>query len=74
MESGKAADCYGRMAGHDARQADAEQAYTQADLEGTQTWVARAIEAWPDEWFASPQSGKQQPKYQRPVVLLTKAL
>ena len=43
VESGKAADCYGCMAGHDTDQADAEQAYIQADLEGTQTSVALPI-------------------------------
>ena len=34
METSKAADAYGSMLGHDLQQADAEQAYVQAFLEG----------------------------------------
>ena len=39
MEAGKAVDAYGCMAGHDIEQADAEQAYVQAYLEGEETWI-----------------------------------
>ena len=74
MESGKAADCYGCMAGHDTEQADAEQAYAQADLEGAQTWVALPIEAWPGAWLDCRHGSERRPKYQRPAVLLKKAL
>ena len=42
MEAGKAADCVGCMDGNDCEQADAEQAYVQADLKGVETWVALA--------------------------------
>ena len=54
MEAGKAADCYGLFENHDVEQADAEQAYIQADLTGTETWVALPRDAWPDEWFDKP--------------------
>ena len=39
MEAARCADAYGLMLGHDVQQADAEQAYTQAEIEGTPTWV-----------------------------------
>ena len=39
MEASKAADAYGSMLGHDLQQADAEQAYVQAYLEGEDTWI-----------------------------------
>ena len=65
MEAGKYVDCHGCLPGHDTEQADAEQAYVQADLEGTETWVWLPPEAWPDEWHG---------KYRKPVVRLVKAL
>ena len=37
METGKIADAYGCFPGHDVEQADADQAYVQADLSGTET-------------------------------------
>ena len=37
MEAGKAADCYGSFPDNACEQADAEQAYVQADLHGTET-------------------------------------
>ena len=81
MEAGKAADCYGCVPEHDCEQADAEQAYVQAELKGTETWVALPEVAWPDEWFKSPKrvstssgTGRGEPKFNRPVVLLKKAL
>ena len=64
MQSGKAADCYGRMGGNKTEQADAEQAYVQAELKGTETWIALPPEAWPPGW--SMKDGT--PKYHRPVV------
>ncbi len=70
MEAGKAADCYGIVAGHAIEQADAEQACIQADLKGNETWVHLPIDAWPDSWFGPGR----KPKYERPVVLLKKAL
>ena len=48
MEAGKYVDCHGCLPGHDIEQADAEQAYVQADLEGTETWVWLPPEAWPE--------------------------
>ena len=49
MQSGKAADCYGCLAGHCTEQADAAQVYVQAELKGTEAWVAMPPEAWPAE-------------------------
>ena len=66
MEAGKVADCYGCLPGHSTQQADAEQAYVQADLTGKVTWVALPPDQWPEAWV---QEGKQ-----RPVVRLIKAL
>ena len=39
MEAAKWADCYGCFRGHWIEQADCEQAYCQAELAGTETWV-----------------------------------
>ena len=50
MEAAKAADCYGFFPGHPVEQADAEQAYTQAKLGGTPTWVSLPPEARPAAW------------------------
>jgi hypothetical protein len=50
MEAAKAADCYGLFPGHDIQQADAEQAYTQAKLGGTPTWVRLPPDARPKSW------------------------
>ena len=70
MQSGKAADCYGCLPGHITEQADAEQAYVQAELKGTETRVAVPPEAWPDHWYRPDGT----PKHQRPVVRLLRAL
>ena len=74
MEPGKAVDCYRCEAGHDIQQAAAEQAYVQADLEGTRTWVSLPIEAWLTGWLAGPNKGDRQPRYTKPVARLKKAL
>ncbi len=50
MEGSRSADCYGCIPGNNVMQADAEQAYIQAKLEGTPTWVEIPREEWPDEW------------------------
>ena len=42
--------CYGCLPGHDVMQADAEQAYIQAQLKGIATWVELPREEWPPEW------------------------
>ncbi len=50
METGKIADAYGCFPGHSVEQADAEQAYVQADIQGTGAWVYLPDNAWPKEW------------------------
>jgi hypothetical protein len=61
MEAGKACDAYGSIQYHDVEQADAEQAYVQADLERNTTWNALPEEAWPSRWKGAwrcyPQEG-----------------
>ena len=47
MEASKSADFYGSLPGHASEQADADQAYTQALMEGTETWVTLPRERWP---------------------------
>ena len=58
------------MPNHTVEQADAEQAYIQAELRGTETWVALPTEAWPDSWYNKDGSAK----YQKPVVKMLRAL
>jgi len=50
MEAARAADAYGCIEGHDVQQCDAEQAYTQAELKGTNTWVRLPRDQWPESW------------------------
>ena len=50
MEAARAADCYGLFPGHAVEQSDAEQAYTQAWLTGTETWVRLPRDQWPQKW------------------------
>ena len=50
MEAARAADAYGCLDGHDIQQCDAEQAYTQAELSGTPTWVRLPRDQWPASW------------------------
>ena len=50
MQAAKGADIYGLLPGHAVEQVDAEQAYTQAWLKGTTTWVRLPREQWPNEW------------------------
>ena len=50
MEAARCADAYGLMPGHSVQQADAEQAYTQAEIDGTPTWVGLPHEQWPTSW------------------------
>ena len=64
MDAGRAADAYGCIPGHTIEVADAEQAYIQADLSGTPTWVCIPPEDRPASWA----------KFKKPVVLLKKAL
>ena len=74
LEAGRAADCIGCAPGSTISVADAEQAYVQAELRGTETWVALPEEAWPDDWWIRKQDGSWEPKYHKPVVRLMKAL
>ena len=65
MEAGKAVDAYGSQPGHTAEQNDGAQAYTQALMEGIETWVEIPRDRWPKHWAG---------KFIRPVVLLRVAL
>ena len=65
------------MPGNGIEQADAEQAYVQANLKGKDTWILLPEEAWPDNWFKTDAKGavdRSQPKYVKPVFRLYKAL
>ncbi len=73
MDAGKAVDAFGCFPGNSAQQADAEQAYIQADLKGPPTWVLLPEELWPADWYHDGE-GRSQPKYHRPVVRLKEAL
>ena len=50
MEASKAADFYGCVPGNDIQVADAEQAYVQAPMKGTPTWVALPREHYPEKY------------------------
>ena len=50
MEAARAADAYGLFPGHAIEQSDAEQAYTQAWLGGTPTYVRLPRDQWPEAW------------------------
>ena len=65
MEAGKAVDAYGSQPGYITQQNDGVQAYTQALMQGVETWVELPVDRWPKEWHG---------KYIRPVVLLVIAL
>jgi len=54
LEASRAANAYGLLPGHDVQQADADSAYTQSYLEGTDTWVRLPKEQWPEEWLSGP--------------------
>ena len=70
MQAGKAVDCYGCLPGHDIDQCDADQAYIQTELTGTETCVALPEEAWPADWWDKHGS----PRCKTPVVRLLRAL
>ena len=73
MEAGKAMDAYGCMAGHFVEQADAEQAYVQAYLDGEETWIHSCDEFQNhrDYWstFHHPDGTR---RYNRPCVKIIK--
>ena len=64
QEASKVADFRGCLLGHDVEQADAEQAYIQADLLCDETWVMLPLVHISKEWA----------HIERPVVRLKKAL
>ena len=59
MEASRAADYYGCAPGHVLHVADAEQAYVQAPMKGTPTWVAIPDEAIPPHLRAKYKSMKR---------------
>ena len=61
LEASKAVDAYGLIDGHTSSQCDAEQAYVQSRLGGTEAWVRIPMDRWPAEWAG---------KFRKPVVLL----
>ena len=65
MEAGKSLDAYGSMPGNTVMQGDGKQAYTQALMKGTPTWVRLPKDRWPKEWTG---------KFSDPVVQLVLAL
>ena len=70
MEASRACDCHGCIDGNDIEQADVEQAYVQALLEGPETWVQIPREWWPDSWYNADGTDR----YHKPVVQLLRAL
>ena len=56
----------------DIQQADAEAAYTQCELKGTETWVRLPEDRWPDEWFKKDRYGKRVCRFYDPVCKLHK--
>jgi hypothetical protein len=50
LEAAKFCDAYGMIEGHVVEQSDAEQAYCQAELKGTATWIRLPPHKWPKEW------------------------
>ena len=75
MEAGKMADAYGSFPGHDMQQADAEQAYIQAWLEGEETWVELPEVAWRGTTYEHKfLNSDGKPAYKRPSARLRKAL
>ena len=85
MEAARAADAYGLFDGHAVQQSDAEQAYTQAWLTGTETWVRLPRDQWPEKWhpdkmedpvcplklalYGHPDSGTDWEKYSHDHVV-----
>jgi len=58
----------GLLPGNRIEQADARQAYIQAKLGGTETWVEIPVEGWPPEWKVDG------PPCKRPCARLIQAL
>ena len=68
MEASRMCILKGLFPGNVVEQADAMQAYIQAKLGGTETWVEIPEEGWPQEW------GKNGPPCERPCCRLIQAL
>ncbi len=68
MESSRTCILYGLLPGKKVEQADAMQAYVQAKLGGTETWVEIPEEGWPEDW---KENG---PPCERPCCRLIQAL
>ena len=79
MATGKFVDYYSCLEGNEGQQADAEQAYVQAELKGTETWVYIPPEGWPEgmlssickdagKEFRTPQACTLRPPRQRRVL------
>ena len=73
MATGKFVDYYSCLEGNEGQQADAEQAYVQAELKGTETWVYIPPEGWPDVMLSSICKDAGQ-EFRTPVVRLKRAL
>ena len=50
LEASCADDAYGCFDGNTLEQVDAEQAYVQALMKGTETWIRLPKHQWPDHW------------------------
>ena len=70
IEAARCCDAHGMMPGNDVEQADAEQAYVQADMIGAETWIVLPEEGRPEGWQNMPGWST----YDRPVVRMKKAL
>ena len=68
LEAAKAADFYGCFPGHVIETANGEQAYVQAEMKGTPTWICLPPEQRPEWWR------KKYPHMKKPVCRLLKAL
>ena len=67
MDASRCVDAFASFPGHAGEQADAEQAYVQADIDNTNavTYVRLPKKYWPEAWDG---------KFTDPVVILEKAL
>ena len=64
LTASKVVDVVAAAPGNAGAQSDAPQAYTQAELHGTETWIELPKEQWPESWK----------KFRRPVCRLRLAL
>ena len=64
LEAAKSVDAYGCMKGHEVQQCDAQQAYVQSELGGTETWISLPKILRPPPWA----------EYKEPVCILNLAI